>query len=88
MKKAILYTKKLESTGLTRDQAEAHLEILEEIFDMEVATKQDIEKLEQKIGSSEERIMSEIRLIKNEVVLKLGALMCVAWVELLRSLNF
>lgn len=42
MKKALLYTKKLETAGLERALAEAHVEILEEIFEDEMATKADI----------------------------------------------
>lgn len=45
MRRALLYSKKLEEAGLSRQQAETHLEILEEIVEDEMATKADIQSL-------------------------------------------
>lgn len=40
------YSKILEAVGVSRDQAEAHIKIVAEIVEGELATKQDIQKFE------------------------------------------
>ncbi|PCI27507.1 hypothetical protein COB52_04740 [Candidatus Kaiserbacteria bacterium] len=49
MRKALQYTKKLEGVGLSREQAEAHLEVLNEIFEDDVATKDDLKNFESRV---------------------------------------
>ena len=46
MIKALKYSKQLEAVGLSREQAEVHLEILTEVIEGEMATKADLKKLE------------------------------------------
>ncbi len=43
------YTKKLESVGITREQAEAHIQIIAEIVEEDVATKNDLKDLENRL---------------------------------------
>lgn len=57
------YSKALEAVGISRDQAEAHIRIIAEIVEDEMATKQDIKELK------DEMLKLEYRL-----VIKLGAL--------------
>jgi hypothetical protein len=71
MKNALQYSKRLESAGLSREQAEAHLEILSEVVEDEMATKTDLERLEQKMSAGFQQM--EYRL-----TIKLGAFMVVA----------
>jgi len=40
------YSRILESTGVPREQAEAHVRIISEIVEGELATKQDLRELE------------------------------------------
>ena len=69
MKKAIQYTRQLEEVGLTRDQAETHIQILSSVAETELATKSDLQemksemnlkfnKLEHKIDSIDHRFKS------------------------------
>ena len=44
MQNPIKYVKQLETVGLTRDQAEAHIQIMTEIMDTHFATKQDLKE--------------------------------------------
>ncbi len=63
MFKSLRYTKKLEEVGLTREQAETHIEIMTEIIETNLATKQDIKDLENKIIQSEYRLTIKLGTI-------------------------
>jgi hypothetical protein len=71
---AIRYTKKLEEVGISREQAEAHIQIFSEIVEGELATKQDlsysVEKLEHKMLQMEYRLIIKIGTI---VTIAIGA---------------
>jgi len=71
MKHALIYTKKLEEAGLSREQAQAHLEILEEIVDGDMATKTDVQnvKIDLKI---------EMKMMEQRIVLKMGVMLVAA----------
>lgn len=43
------YARKLESVGFTREQSEAHVQIIAEILESEVATKTDLKELEYRL---------------------------------------
>ena len=43
------YARVLESAGVSREQAEAHVQIMAEIVEDNLATKEDIRQLEQKL---------------------------------------
>lgn len=60
MRKVIEYSRKLEEAGLTRQQAEVHLNILEEVIEGEMATKVDILALDTKIQIVENKLTSKI----------------------------
>lgn len=45
----LLYTKKLEAVGIKRDIAEAHIQILAEVVEKDMATKQDLRELEYRL---------------------------------------
>lgn len=82
MRKTLLYTKRLESVGLSRDQAEAHLQILEEVIEDEMATKADIQSSksevllslsgfkadsQSKLQKAKEELWTEIRNIRSDM---------------------
>ena len=60
MNNALKYVKILEGTGITREQAEAHVQMISEVLEGELATKQDLKNLETKLDSSIERL--EVKL--------------------------
>lgn len=43
------YSKMLEAVGISRDQAEAHIRIIAEIVEGDLATKQDLRELEYRL---------------------------------------
>ncbi len=57
---ALKYTKQLELVGLTREQAETHVQILMDAMDTNFATKADIKELENKILQMEHRILIRV----------------------------
>ncbi len=54
------YAKKLKKAGFTEQQAEAQVQVLAEIIDENLATKQDIELLRRDIKEMEGRIKADI----------------------------
>ena len=57
------YTKKLEQAGVSREQAEAHIQIIAEIVEGDLSTKQDIKELK-----------DEIQKLEYRLIIKLGAI--------------
>lgn len=64
------YARKLESVGVSRDQAEAHVQIIAEIVEGDLATKQDIEDTRQEIRELRVELVNS----ENRLFIKLGAL--------------
>jgi hypothetical protein len=71
---ALKYVKILEGTGITREQAETHIQIISEILEGDLVTKQDIKNLDIKFETIEHKILqSEYRM-----TIKLGSIVTLA----------
>ncbi len=62
---AFKYTKQLEEAGFTRDQAEIQLQVISEIVEGDLATKQDL-------STSVERLEHEMQKLEYRLVIKLS----------------
>ena len=82
------YVKILEGTGVTREQAEAQVQVISEILEGYLATKQDIKNLETKLDGSAERLEAKLdnraerfehRILQSEyrTTIKLGSIVTV-----------
>jgi len=71
------YAKILEESGLTRNQAEAHMQIITAVVEEDMATKADIKELR-----------LEIQAFKNEIIVKLGIMITVVLPITLALLQF
>lgn len=60
MKNAINYVKILESTGISREQAEAHVQVLAEFLEGDLVTKQDLLNSEKATKSTIERFETSV----------------------------
>lgn len=65
----LMYAKKLEAKGFTPDQAEAQVEMIKEIIDNQLATKQDINELKRDIKDTRR----DIKESENRIIIKLGS---------------
>ncbi len=65
---SLKYAKILEDAGLPRNQAETHIQILSDVIGEDMATKDDIKRLEDKISY-------ELQSLEHRMTLKLGGLM-------------
>lgn len=57
------YARALETVGVPREQAEAHVQIIAEIIEGDLATKQDIKDLEYRLQSTEHRIVIKVSAV-------------------------
>jgi hypothetical protein len=65
---SLKYAKQLEAAGITREQAEAHIHIIGEIVEGELATKQDIRELEHKLIELEYRLIIKLSAIVGTMI--------------------
>jgi len=68
------YAKKLEAVGVTREQAEAHIQIIADIVEGDVATKEDLNKLGAHLDIQLKDIRNEMAQLEYRMIIKLGAL--------------
>ena len=60
MNNAIKYVKILESTGVSREQAEAHVQVLTEFLEGDLATKEDLHNSERSLKTAFERLETSV----------------------------
>lgn len=75
---ALKYTKKLEEVGFTREQAEAHILIMIETIESNLATKQDIEDLRSEMISIKTELDNKIMQSEYRLTIKLGTIVSIA----------
>lgn len=64
---SLKYAKKLEEVGISREQAEVHMQIMTEIIETNLATKQDVQE-----------IRRDIREVEYKLIIKMGTLVSIA----------
>ena len=69
------YAKKLEEVGVAREQAEAHVRILADVIEGNLATKQDINELR---NIDIRDLRHEMRQLEYRLVIKLGTVVTLA----------
>lgn len=62
------YAKRLEQAGFSREQAEANIQIIAEIVEEDVATKQDIKRIEDELQKLEYRLVIKISAIVGALI--------------------
>lgn len=67
MRNSLKYAKLLEDTGLSRQQAETHVQIISDSLGDEMATKTELNSLEHKIDQVETRLMSRIKDVEHKL---------------------
>lgn len=81
---SLKYAKILEDAGLPRNQAEIHIQIISEVLEEELASKEDIRVLQADLKSLEAKFDNKLLHIEDKfekleyrLVFKLGSLMVV-----------
>lgn len=83
---SLKYAKILEASGVPRNHAESHIQILSEVIGGEMVIKAEFESLksemksefrsmDQKFLTTDQKIAYEIQALESRLVLKLGGLM-------------
>ena len=86
---SLKYVKILEEVGLTRAQAETHIEIMTEIVETNLATKQDlkdlsvelkheIKDLRSELRQDIQELRSEVKSTEHRLIIKLGTIVTLA----------
>ena len=95
MNNSLKYVKILESAGVTREQAEAHVQMISEVLEVDLAAKQDIKNLnmslESRFDSIEHKFKSiEHRILESEyrMTIKLGSIVTIALATLAAIIKF
>ncbi len=89
MNNAFKYVKVLIDAGVNRDQAEAHVQIISDFLELELATKQDlnnsVERLDNKINQLDTKIDNAVAHLENKMLqleyrmtIKLGSIITLA----------
>jgi hypothetical protein len=84
-----IYVKLLESTGLQREQAEAHVQVMTEMMEDDLTSKQDlknletrfdtsIKSLETKLDTAVERLEHKMLQMEYRLIIKLGTIVTAA----------
>lgn len=74
---AFKYTKQLEEAGFSREQAEMQLQVISEIIEGDLATKQDVKNLETELKSTAERLEHKMLQSEYRIIIKLGTIVTV-----------
>lgn len=74
MNNALKYVKILEGTGITREQAEAHVQIISDILEGDLVTKQDLLNSESSLKNSMERLEHKMLQMEYRMTIKLGSI--------------
>ena len=77
MNKALKYVKILEGTGVTREQAEAHVQIISDILEGDLVTKQDLLNSENALKLTMERLEHKMFQMESRMTIKLGSIVTV-----------
>lgn len=72
------YAKKLESVGVSRDQAETHVQMIAQIIEDGLATKQDLKDSETALRQDIRELRDEMQKLEYRLTIKLGVMMTVA----------
>jgi chromosome segregation ATPase len=64
---SLKYAKQLEKAGVSREQAEAHLQILAEVMESNLATREDIKDIRQEMQQEFKDVRKEIGDVRGEI---------------------
>lgn len=84
----LMYVKKLEATGVPREQAELQVQIMADIVDKNYATKQDLKDLSIELRQEIKDLEHKIRATEDRLTIKLGSIMVVGLSALATILKF
>ena len=88
MNNALKYVKILEGTGITREQAEAHVQIISDILEGDLVTKQDLLNSENTLKNSVERLEHKILQMEYRMTIKLGSIVTVSIAAMTAVIKF
>lgn len=67
---SLICVKKLEEAGVSREQAEAHVQIISELIEMNLATKQDLAVLRSELRS-------DLAQLEQRLAIRMGSILSI-----------
>jgi hypothetical protein len=84
----LMYAKKLEDAGVSREQAEAHIQIMAEIVEGDMATKEDLNQVKNELKGDIRELKIEMNHLENRLIIKLGTIVTVALAAFATAVKF
>jgi hypothetical protein len=84
----LMYAKKLEDAGVSREQAEAHIQIMAEIVEGDMATKEDLNQVKNELKGDIRELKIEMNHLENRLIIKLGTIVTVARAAFATAVKF
>ena len=72
------YARRLQEAGVAREHAEAHATVMSDMILVEVATKADLDQLEQRLRQEMAILGQRIDRVQDQMTIRLGAMLVVA----------
>lgn len=82
------YTKVLEEVGIPRAQAEPHVQIMTEIIESDLATKNDIKDLRTELKEMKIELKNETTQLEYRLTIKIGTIVTVALAAMATAVKF
>ncbi len=74
MYNSLKHVKKLEEAGISREQAEAHVQIMTEVMETNLATKEDLKDLATLVQHEIAVVRQEMKELSLSMTIKLGTI--------------
>jgi len=85
---SLKYTKVLEEVGIPRDQAEAHIQIMTEVMESDLATKNDIKDLRTEMREMKSELKSDLIQLEYRMTIKVGTLLIVGFTTMISLMKY
>lgn len=74
----MLYNKRLQDAGFSKEQAEESINVLWDVMHENLATKQDLSEVKNELSKKMADLETDMKLLESKMTIKLGSLLIVS----------